>query len=110
MRFAQLLLAAGNGLLKQIPIMGDVFGELLAERERTRLEERLINLLNRLSQGRVEPEGADRVLVTALHLAQAEVTNQLQKVARPQASFLYLAAKHYAGPERTFEIAAQHGF
>ena len=110
MRFTQLLFAAGKGLLKQIPIMGSVLGEILAERERSRLEVQLADLLKRLSQERAEPVGAERILVTALHLAQAEVSNQLQKTARPNKRFLYLAAKHYAGPERTFEIAAQHGF
>jgi hypothetical protein len=110
MRFSRLVFAISTGLLEQIPIMGPVLGKILAEQDRARLEARVVALIGRFSQNREEPDENERTIISALHLAQAEISNQLQAVARPRRRFLYLAARRYAGPERTFEIAAQYGF
>ena len=110
MRFSGLLKAIGTDVLVQIPLMGPVFEAILAEHDRDRLEARLDELIRRLSIGHAEPKEADRPLVAALHLAQAELNQRLIDRASPQGRFLYLAGKFYAGPERTQEIAEQHGF
>jgi hypothetical protein len=79
MRFARLLYAISTGLLQQIPIMGPVLGSILMEQDRTRLEKLLAELIGQLSARRTEPVGADKALVSALHLAQAELSQQRER-------------------------------